>query len=311
MKAKLILIISICAMPILSKGQYLQSNTSSTYFFNSNQAMPVFAGNDDNWNVKSTLRNNGFDITNINNWAPTLGIETYLPKLHSAVYFFGTRETLGAQQTSVLNAGVSPRFKLKNGLTILSNLSLQHQSFSLQSDWVVFPDPSWVKVSKARYLDLGIGTGFIFKGFYLSSQMTNVLNTKAYVYETTPQNAQKSRTLTSLRFMTGKTHRFNERFALNGSLSFQKLLRTPFTHTMAISTTLKYRWFIGAVSLASDNLNVAVGAEIKNRISLIYNHARPVSRVSRGGSGTHQIGISYNITKPNQDHQLLPLLSMF
>jgi hypothetical protein len=273
--------------------------------------MPVFAGNEGNWNAKSTLWNNGFDITYMNSWVPTLGIESYLPKLHSAVYLFGTRETLGAQQTSVLNAGVSPRFKLKNGLTILSNLSLQHQSFSLQSDWVVFPDPSWVKVSKARYLDLGMGTGPIFKGFYLSGQMTNVLNTKAYVYETTPQNAQKSRTLTSLQFMTGKTHRFNERFSLNGSLSFQKLLRTPFTYTMAISTTLKYRWFIGAVSLASDNLNVTVGAEIKNRISLIYNHARPVSRVSRGGFGVHQIGISYNITKPNQDHQLLPLLSMF
>lgn len=291
-------------------AQYSYNDNQPNYFLNANQTMPVFAANDGNWNVKTTLSNT-WGLNNFDYIVPTLGIETYLPKLHSAVYFFGTRQALGSYRSSDMSVGISPRFKLKNGLTILSNLNVQHQNFSRQSDWETIPASPWENVSKARYLDLGVGTGFIFKGFYLSGQMTNVLNTKAYVYETTPQNAQKSRTLTSLRFMTGKTHRFNEQFTLNGSLAFQKILRTYLTYTMAISTSLKYKWFIGAVSLASDNLNVAVGAEIKNRINLIYNHARPVSRLSRGGNGTHQIGISYNITKPNTDHQLLPLISMF
>lgn len=292
-------------------AQYSYNTNLPNYFLNVNQTMPVFAANDGNWNVKTTLSNT-WGLNNFDDIVPTLGIETYLPKLHSAVYFFGTRQALGSYRSSDMSVGISPRFKLKNGLTLLSNINVQHQGFSRQSDWETFPAPPWENVSKARYLDLGVGTGLIFKGFYLSGQMTNVLNTNAYVYEATPQNTQNSRTLTSLRFMTGKTHRFNERFKLNGSLAFQKILRTTLSYTMAISTTLKYKWLIGAVSFnTNDYLHLALGAEIKDRLHLVYSHTATTSRLMKGSRGTHQIGISYNITKPNQEHQLLPLLSMF
>lgn len=309
MKAKLILIISICALPILSKAQYLQSNTSSTYFFNSNQAMPVFAGNEGNWRVQVTSNIDHALISDFKQRTNTqlVSIDGYLPKIKSAVYINGTSSRLGYLNASQLNAGISPRFKVNQNWTIVLNAGINHQTFRsfLADDFQL----------KSNYLNAEIGGSIIYKTIYAAIAHQNMFGSYAYLWDAKlPEdyNPKRGRLRSNTRFIFGKNLKVNEDLLFNGTLAFNSNRKNYLIGSAAVNITAEYKWLLAALTYDSnDDFNLAIGCHLKQRIKAAYSVGFNFSPIMVGAAIRHQIGISYNITKPNTDHQLLPLLSMF
>lgn len=310
MKAKLRLItFFLCAFPIISNAQYLDFNTSSSYFLISNLAMPTFAANDGNWRVQATTN---IDRTLISDFEQTsnnqvISIDGYLPKIKSAIYINGSSNRFSPFNASLLSAGISPRFKVNQHLTVAFNAGINHQTFRLY-----FSDDF---KSKSNYINGEIGGAVFYKTFYASVAHQNMFGSYAYLWDAKiPENYNddRGRLRSNTRFIFGKNLKINEDLMINGTLALNTNRPSYLTGSASASITAEYKWLLSAVSYNADNdLNIALGCTLKQRIKAVYSTGYSFSPIMLGAGLRHQIGISYNITKPNTDHQLLPLLSMF
>ena len=268
--------------------------------------MPLFAGNDGNVRAQSTLTRFGF----FNNIYSNVSADAFIPKLNSAIYFSRIREG-GSVKLDAVNIGISPRIKLENGLMVLFNAQAEHQGADLSKNWRSKNETVVYEFDKTRVLDFGLGTGFIFKNFFASVQFSNILESKSYYLKNASPDSENPRSIRRWQMAIGKSHASNEEFSIFGSVTYSgPMVRSRLAYSY--STTLKYKWIIGAVSYSTrSQLRLALGSDIGERWGTLYGYTASTSRIGRGSSRTHQLGVAFNITKLNAEHQLIPLLSVF
>lgn len=336
------LTILCCTFSICLNAQSFTPNTSS-YFLNPLQLQPMLASNGQQWiiSVQGSLARYEHSDDNENTIGSSLSsIEGYIPQLKSAVYLLNAsnaqlKSPWGHSRNNQLNAGISPRFDLGKKTTILVNLNAEHyaERFKLNEDYFL-NDPGFSR--KTDYLNAGAGIGLISHSFFLLAQYQHMFSSYAFrtviIAEDETINVNRGRMNPMLRLNIGKSIHFSEHFMATVSAMYgtyrvtlfnkARMMGLSFSDLMKIDSwdgnyatgnlTAQYKQIFGGTSFSSnEQWSLAIGLDFKQRLKVSYSVISYPIDFYMEKLLIHNIGITYNITKPNKDNQLLPLVSMF
>lgn len=168
MKLRFLLPFTVLSLLILNIGhaQFAEYHISN-FRLNPVRFAPELAGADGCKTMNSSIytRSNLFDQRTT---AASIGAQGFLKPLHSGIYV--NYDLLKSNRNAnTLNAGISPRFEIKENLHILSNLSFGLRNATISAAYTNEFGQNTYALEELTGLSWGIGAGFVRENFFATT----------------------------------------------------------------------------------------------------------------------------------------------
>ncbi|MCH2223628.1 MAG: type IX secretion system membrane protein PorP/SprF [Crocinitomicaceae bacterium] len=283
-------------------GHSQQQAVYSNFLMNDYYYNPAIAGSKDVHEANITYRNQwvGFD------GAPSLLMGNFQGSVNNQQKMgYGVSilsETAGITQNTGIYLNYAHHFKLSEKLRL---------GLGVQPGYTQYR----VKLYDAQLADQGdeVLTGTVYSanaidvssGFHLYSEKFFLMGSIHHMLSKDVQFTQYNGNL-DFHFNTiaGYTFSFNsdpkkkkKPFDLQPSVMIKYAHPAPIQWTAMLKGTLNKRFWVGLIYRSDDAAGISLGAQIRERFSVAYGYDYTLSRLSNFQAGSHEIMLSFVITK--------------
>lgn len=168
MKLRFLLPFTVLSFLILNMGnaQFAEYGISN-FRLNPVRFAPELAGADGCKTINSSIYTRS-NIIDQRSTAASIGAQGFLKPLHSGIYV-NYDLSKSNRNAHTLNAGISPRFEIKENLHILSNLSFGLRNATISAAYTNAFGQNTYAVEELTGLSWGIGAGFVRENFFATT----------------------------------------------------------------------------------------------------------------------------------------------
>lgn len=232
-----------------------------------------------------------------------LNADIYSEKIHAA---FGInaghqRQNNGLLNTNVVETYFSPKFKLKNGLTLMPSTALSINQRSLAWDMIssgsntylpfVYDPTQSITNQNSNWIGVGLGFGMNYKNWFAVIDFATINQPNIGFYK----NTEERKPIRS-SFIIGRSINLGD-FGLMPTISYA---REGSFNTLKMAMNANYKWLMIAAAYDWDNaFATSIGILVKNKVRFSYSYVSPTSSLA-SSAVSHEIGLSVIFAKPER-----------